>query len=160
MCAVASSVSVSCRRCQDMARSRKTTRRGRGTLCDRNANPETRHASERARGISGGVQSLSCFPALIRLDICGHVPSRGRHRLRPSQEAGDGCVSAIGHFICQGLIGAVPGRTTFQHNLRWCLARTKLHAKEETYATRWHVHALYMSIARAAYSPHVEISMR
>ena len=41
----------------------------------------------------------------------------------------------------------------------WCLARTKLHVKEETYATRWHVHSLYMSIARAANNPHVEISM-
>jgi hypothetical protein len=75
------------------------------------------------------------------------------------RRAGDGCASAIGHFICQGLIGAVPGRTTFQHNSRWCLARTKLHVKEETYATRWNVHSLYMSIARAANNPHVEISM-
>src|SRR5208282_322301 len=77
----------------------------------------------------------------------------------PPRRAGDGCASAIGHFICQGLIGAVPGRTTFQHNSRWCLARTKLHVKEETYATRWHAHSLYMSIARAANNPHVEISM-
>ena len=157
---MASSVSMSCRRCQDMARSRKAIRRGRGTLCDRNANPGTRHASEGVRGISGGVQSLSCFPALIRLDRWRTFQVGGDTVSGPPRRAGDGCVSAIGHFICQGLIGAVPGRTTFQHNLRWCLARTKLHAKEETYATRWHVHSLYRSIARTANSPHVEISMR
>jgi len=73
----------------------------------------------------------------------------------PLRRAGDGCVSASGHFIGQGLIGAVPGRTTFQHNSRWCLARTKLHVhvKEETYATRCHVHSFYMSIARIKTSP-------
>ncbi len=58
------------------------------------------------------------FPPLIVLAYGGTSQFGGDTVSGSPRRAGDGDVSAIGHFICQGSITAVPGRTTFQHNSR------------------------------------------